>query len=949
MGQRSGAKRGVAQVIYLTTLTLLTIFMSGLVRAQSLTIVSGNFQDQPGAAAMTVQGNALPPGATVQWAVVQGQIPVPQALTTTNFDVAQRSSLSNWQSFNSGNGPNGRLISACIAPLASSPNDSRYCVFFNVVGCSVYTNIVQGDNESRRPNEPLPTTMIVEVTDNLGARKVGATVEWRVTPGGPTDGTLGGITITDTAQQVGIEGTGPNGRSAATYVAGSRIGTQSVTARPTTGCAPNTATFNVLVAGTPVNNPPIVTITRPSTDTERVVGDRQLITVRASDADAGDRVATLTLFARELESGTSTTLRTFSTPTRSSDIYEYEWQNLPEGIYAITARAVDTQGRPQTSAPVRLTVKREASKITLETAETARSLTPGTLISFSLLATDRGVGVPAQVIEWDITMIAKRAPGAAKTAPQSKAGCLAADAPTNGSVPTDVNGRATLSFTPGCAIEDRLLRFRLKDRPSVNDQATLRGPASQVTAIKVPTQLVARSIVATPGQPTLVSVTAVDGAGAPVAAIPISWRLISTTPVGDVQAVAATTNASGVAEARVTLLPNATQVLLEACVTGQLLACPTFVLKNSQAFVALPAASTTSTANTHALGSTRLQMNQITTRFQQLRNESGGGFSNGVGASVDGTRIPTGGSGSGSSSSSSTSSASTGGSNERDINADGMKRSRWGVFTLGDIDVSRVDDGTGGRTKLSTKGLTVGVDYRATPALTLGAAIGGLRGTASLAGDASQKASGVSGAFFGQWFSPGQFYANAIVNQGRNSYDLNRFGFDAKRIESSTKSTQTGFQLEGGYNFARDRFNISPYLRYEQVRVALGAINESNHEDALSISSSKLRANTFAFGLVADARFSTANGVWIPGLRAEYLSEKQKQGDAFAQLINGTPVVVPVPIAPYDNRYGNIGLSLQWLTGVAGQPISVFIGYDTTFGKEGVSTRRFTAGVKVPL
>jgi uncharacterized protein with beta-barrel porin domain len=233
--------------------------------------------------------------------------------------------------------------------------------------------------------------------------------------------------------------------------------------------------------------------------------------------------------------------------------------------------------------------------------------------------------------------------------------------------------------------------------------------------------------------------------------------------------------------------------------------------------------------------------------------------------------------------------------------------------------------------------------------LTLGAAIGGLRGTASLAGDASQKARGVSGAFFGQWFSPGQFYANAIVNQGRNSYDLNRLGFDAKRIESSTNSKQAGFQFEGGYNFARDRFSISPYLRYEQVRVALGAIDESGHEDAISISASKLRANTFAFGVVADARFSTSNGVWIPGLRAEYLSETQKQGDAFAQLIAGTPVVVPVPVAPYDNRYGNVGFSLQWLTGIAGQPISVFVGYDTTFGKAGVSTRRYTAGVKVPL
>jgi hypothetical protein len=32
-----------------------------------------------------------------------------------------------------------------------------------------------------------------------------------------------------------------------------------------------------------------------------------------------------------------------------------------------------------------------------------------------------------------------------------------------------------------------------------------------------------------------------------------------------------------------------------------------------------------------------------------------------------------------------------------------------------------------------------------------------------------------------------------------------------------------------------------------------------------------------------------------------------------------------------------------------GQPISVFVGFDSSFGKSGVSNRRFSAGVKIPL
>jgi hypothetical protein len=84
-------------------------------------------------------------------------------------------------------------------------------------------------------------------------------------------------------------------------------------------------------------------------------------------------------------------------------------------------------------------------------------------------------------------------------------------------------------------------------------------------------------------------------------------------------------------------------------------------------------------------------------------------------------------------------------------------------------------------------------------------------------------------------------------------------------------------------------------------------------------------------------------------LHAEYLGEKQKHGNAFARLINGTPLVVNVPNAPYASRYGTVGLSLQWLTGVIGKPISVFLAVDSAFGKTGFDSRRYTASVKIPF
>jgi hypothetical protein len=699
------------------------------------------------------------------------------------------------------------------------------------------------------------------------------------------------------------------------------------------------------------NGDPAVQIVAPQTNSSTAAGKDMEISIRASDPDIGDRVASLRLIAKNALTNTESELASFSSPSKLPDLYEYTWRNLPEGVYDLIATATDVSGESKTSAPVRVNVKRVSASIRVETPDSARLAKPGVPLSLRVIAEDAKGGVPNQIIDWDISLAPKQAATKAM-ASSSKAACSQSDTPASGIATTVADGRADLSFTPGCSVEDRVFKFRLREDPAVNGEAVLRGPISQVQAISVPVQLVERAIVAIPGQPTSVKVAAVDASGAPVPRIPLEWKFASDPAAGVIAPVSLTTDDNGVGEALVTLAATTIEARLEACIAeNPNVACAPFILKNANEFVAKPAARTISTINVQALTTTRLQLSQITQRFRQQRSENTG-FSNDVGVSVAGMRVPTGGSESSGSSGSSgggSSSGSGSGSTEREIEVDGVKFNRWGVFTIGDIDIARVDEGDGKRTKLSTKGMTVGVDYRLLPSITVGAAVGGLRGNAELSSAGSQAARGVSGSLFGQWFAPNHFYVNLIGNQGRNSYDLSRIAFDKKRIESNANSTQTGFQLETGYSYNRDRFGVSPYLRFEQVRVKLDPITESDHPDAISISASSLRANTIAFGLVADARIATASSVFIPGLRVEYLSEKQKQGDTFARLINGTPVVVTVPTPSYESRYGTIGLSLQWLYGVMGKPISVFVGIDSPFGKTGFDSKRYTLGVKVPI
>jgi hypothetical protein len=162
----SGAERFVRALQ--TFFVAVVLVFASTAQAQTISIIGGNFQDQPAAGAMRVQVTSPPAGASIAWHVTAGQGgTLPFALTTTPIDSADTSSLSNWQSFNTANGPNGRVLSACLVPLASSPNDARYCVFFNVVGCAAFANILSGNNQAGVPGQTLPSALRIQVTDNL--------------------------------------------------------------------------------------------------------------------------------------------------------------------------------------------------------------------------------------------------------------------------------------------------------------------------------------------------------------------------------------------------------------------------------------------------------------------------------------------------------------------------------------------------------------------------------------------------------------------------------------------------------------------------------------------------------------------------------------------------------------------------------------------------------------
>ncbi len=561
-------------------------------------------------------------------------------------------------------------------------------------------------------------------------------------------------------------------------------------------------------------------------------------------------------------------------------------------------------------------VKSAATRIEIITAPSSLRVVPGEVVNFVFSVLDGATPVPRQEVK--IAIIGGNVKRSASKGGVQKAfsNCVAQDVLTQAIVTTNNNGEGIVSFTAGCATGGRTILLTAGD---ITKDITLNGPDQLAQKLSLLNGASLAS--AEPNKPTPVSVKVIDSNNVAVASSTTKWT-IEPIAAGTVVATAVSTS-EGVATTTLILNPGFKSAQLEVCIEGSASGtvdkCKKIQVLNSVTSIVQPATAMTQATVQQAVDAPRVQLNNIRNRLQQLRVEevgSGGGSSGGSDKSGSGA---------------------------------GQNANKLGVFALGEIDLAKHQSASGETNyKLRTKGVTVGADYRAQKNLVVGAAFGALLGDTTLTGG-SQKTKGYSASVFGQWLPSDNWYVNSIVNVGKNRIDNSRTSIYGETLTGRGITTQQAFQVETGYGLSKDGARFTPFVRYELIRAKLKPFAESGGIDALAIGGQTVRANTFGLGAIAEYAISTSNGVWIPSGRVEFLSENQKQSAAFARLVNGTPVLVPLSIDAIDKSYGTWGLNLQWLTGTGGSLISSFIGYEQTFGKTGFKNDRFTAGVKIPF
>ena len=131
---------------------------------------------------------------------------------------------------------------------------------------------------------------------------------------------------------------------------------------------------------TPVNQPPVVTLTSPSTGTSLTTPAS--FTITASATDAGGSISKV-----EFYNGSTLLFTDNAAP------YTYNWSNVPVGFYSLTAKATDNLGLTATSSVVPVTVTavapvNQAPMVSLTSPTTGTSLTAPATFNLAAAASD---------------------------------------------------------------------------------------------------------------------------------------------------------------------------------------------------------------------------------------------------------------------------------------------------------------------------------------------------------------------------------------------------------------------------------------------------------------------------------------------------------------------------------------------------------------------------------
>jgi len=269
---------------------------------------------------------------------------------------------------------------------------------------------------------------------------------------------------------------------------------------------------------------------------------------------------------------------------------------------------------------------------------------------------------------------------------------------------------------------------------------------------------------------------------------------------------------------------------------------------------------------------------------------------------------------------------------------------RWGVWVTGFGDFVNVDgDGNAKGYDFTTGGVSVGVDYRITDHLAIGAMGEYAHTWTSLRPSGDIDVDSGRGGVYATWYNHGVYFNGAIYG-GHNTYESSRAGLGGLAT-GGTEGAEWSTFISGGYDFHFGQLTVGPIASLQYTYVNINGFAEKGSLAPLAIHSGSAESLRSDFGFRAFYQWQIGKILVEPLLKAAWEHEYKYSALPITAGFAGIPGPSATFFGPnegHDSAIVSAGVSVQ-LT----PAISTYVNYDGQLGRGNYDSNAVTGGVRI--
>jgi outer membrane autotransporter protein len=268
---------------------------------------------------------------------------------------------------------------------------------------------------------------------------------------------------------------------------------------------------------------------------------------------------------------------------------------------------------------------------------------------------------------------------------------------------------------------------------------------------------------------------------------------------------------------------------------------------------------------------------------------------------------------------------------------------RWGVWVTGFGDFVSVDADANARGyDFTTGGFSLGIDYRITDQLAIGAMGDYSHTWTSLQPSGHIDVDSGRGGLYATWYHHG-IYLDAAIYGGHNNYDSGRSGLGGLAT-GGTEGAEWSTFISGGYDFHFGPLSVGPIGALQYTYVNVDGFSEKGSLAPLQIHSGSAESLRSDVGFRAFYQWQIGRIVVAPSLKAAWEHEYKYSALPITAGFAGIPGPSATFFGPsegHDSAIVSAGVTVQWTSA-----ISTYVNYDGQLGRGNYDSNAVTGGFK---